>query len=178
MIGSQAPRLDDTKTVFIAVTDRALPGLGATLGAERLPDDLVVLHSSGSLPSSVLRAALPAQVALGGAHPVYPFSETSISRASRPRGVPLAVEGEPRAVERAEALAQLLEMRAFRVEVAGKTLYHAGLALLSNGAVGLFASAERLLAGAGVDAPRRARSSWISSTPPDATWPRSPPSTP
>lgn len=156
-ISAQAPPLGDLRSILLAVTDHALPELGLSLGAslgelqasQTLPAGLVVLHTSGAQPSSVLRAALPVQVGLGGAHPVFPFSGSALPD---PGGMALAVEGDVPGVERAEALARLLGMRAFRLDVAGKTLYHAGLALLSNGAVGLFASSERLLAAAGVEA--------------------------
>ncbi len=133
--------------LLLPVADRAIAGVARDLGRHPLVPGAVVLHTSGFHPADVLRPHLPPHVAVGSLHPVHAFADAGVPD---PRGIPAGLEGEARAVATARRLADLLGLSPFAIAPGQKTLYHAALALLSNGTVGLFASAQALLAHAGV----------------------------
>jgi predicted short-subunit dehydrogenase-like oxidoreductase (DUF2520 family) len=134
--------------IICAVGDAALAELAGALAALGPWPATVVLHLSGTHPAALLAPLLPGP-ALGSFHPVRAFTA---DLQAAPDGTPVGLEGHPRAVEAGQALAATLGMRTFLLQATHKPLYHAALALLSNGTVGLFASAERLLRACGLSA--------------------------
>jgi len=135
--------------LIVAVADRAIEAVAAQVGALAPADGAVVLHTSGFHPAALLRPHLPPRVAVGSLHPVHAFAAGDVPA---PAGIPAALEGEPAAVAAAGALARTLGLLPFTLAPGQKALYHAALALLSNGTVGLFAVASALLERAGVPA--------------------------
>ena len=145
--GALPPWLATARLLLVTVSDGALDAVARALGRAELAADAVVLHTSGFHPAAVLRPHLPSHVSVGSLHPVHAFPAAGVPD---PAGIPAGLEGEPRAVAAARHLADLLGLVPFELRSGQKTLYHAGLALLANGTVGLFASAEALLGQAGV----------------------------
>jgi predicted short-subunit dehydrogenase-like oxidoreductase (DUF2520 family) len=105
-------------------------------------------HTSGATPLSPLGAAggaafgfHPLQTFAGGEGPGY-FT-----------GAGCAIAGATtEALRAATALAELLGMRPFEIDDAGRAAYHAAASIASNFLVTLEAAAESVAAGAGLDA--------------------------
>jgi predicted short-subunit dehydrogenase-like oxidoreductase (DUF2520 family) len=140
--------------VLLPVADRGLEPVASQLGKLAWRQEGVVLHTSGFHPAAVLRVHLPAILAVGSLHPVHAFPAEGVPE---PAGMLVGLEGEPRAVALAHRLADTLGLHPFVLDPARKALYHAALALLANGTVGLFASARELLEHAGVSEPEAQR---------------------
>src|SRR5207244_13368188 len=92
---------------------------------------------------------VPSHAALGSIHPLQTISDPERAP-ERLRSAWAAVEGMPRAVEAAEAIARKLGMRPFTVAGKAKALYHAGAVFASNYFVLVEAIAQRLRPPAGL----------------------------
>lgn len=144
--------------VLVCVPDGAVPGVGARLAAALGDSGPVVLHTSGALPSSALRAASPGPGApvlrTGSLHPLQSFPagaagpEADRRLAASVAGIHWFHEGDGEVPAR--ALVSAWDGRFHALTTGAKVLYHAGAAMVSNHAVALFADATRLLAAAGV----------------------------
>ncbi len=139
--------------VVVAVVDDAIIPLSRAL-ATLVSEESVVLHTSGSVPSTALvesgirgfcgslhpLAALPDIVAVGVGPALH-----------RLRGAFCAVEGDPHATALATTMAHAVGARPIAVETSGKTLYHGAAVLLSNYLVTLFDAATTMMERAGVE---------------------------
>jgi predicted short-subunit dehydrogenase-like oxidoreductase (DUF2520 family) len=141
--------LAQASLVILCVRDQTLPALAGALarplaGATRP----IALHTSGATTAATLSEALPAHVACGALHPVQAFTG---ARDLRPEGIPASVSGDERARAAARWLAGRLGFRPFALPAGDPALYHAALALLSNGLVGLFAESAAAMEAAGFE---------------------------
>lgn len=109
----------------------------------------VWLHTAGALPSRALAAVGAA--ATGVLHPLA--AVIGPAEPSPLRGALFAVGGDARAVAAARRLAELCGGVPAEVADEQKAAYHAAAALVANDWVALFAAAERLLRGAGLQDP-------------------------
>lgn len=142
--------LRDADVVWIAVSDDAIPAVARRLAASgRLHRRQVVLHTSGAHGREVLRAVARHAGGVGSLHPLQSLAEPRRA-ASRLRGATFAIEGTPRALSAARALALVLGGRPVVVPARGKALYHAAAMLTSGGTTGLFGAALEALVAAGV----------------------------
>ncbi len=136
--------------VFITTPDGQIEA-AATLLAENkgLKKNAVVLHCSGSQPSTILMAAKKCGVSIGSLHPLQSFAS------SRAEGNPFqniiaAIEGEAEAVALARQIAQDLGATCFFIKTHAKTAYHAAAVVASNYLVTLQDMAFKLLQIAGI----------------------------
>ncbi len=144
------PWLDEVDVVLLAVRDDALPAAAATLAGALSPKH-VVLHLSGSQGLDALDGVRPSGAALGSLHPLQTLVDPRAAPAAL-RGARAAVEGEPRALEAAERLAQALGMVPVTISGASKALYHAAAVFASNYLVTCAAVGARLMRAAGAPA--------------------------
>ncbi|HYT70611.1 MAG TPA: Rossmann-like and DUF2520 domain-containing protein [Gemmatimonadales bacterium] len=136
--------------VILAVRDDAIRVLAASLAhTHAIRAEHVVLHLSGVQGQEALSPLVPARAALGSLHPLQTISDPERAP-ERLTGAWAAVEGMPRAVQAAEAIARDLGMRPFRLTGQAKALYHAGAVFASNYFVVVEAVAQRLLRHAGL----------------------------
>ena len=136
--------------VILAVRDDAIRPLAEALaGGGAIGREHVVLHLSGVQGQEALAPLVPSHAALGSIHPLQTISDPERAP-ERLRSAWAAVEGMPRAVEAAEAIARKLGMRPFTVAGKAKALYHAGAVFASNYFVVVEAVAQRLLRHAGL----------------------------
>ena len=136
--------------VILAVRDDAIRSLADGLArATAIGADQVVLHLSGAQGQEALGPLVASRAALGSLHPLQTISDPERA-AERLKGAWAAVEGMPRAVQAAEALAQDLGMRPFRIPSKAKPIYHASAVFASNYFVVVEAVAQRLLRHAGL----------------------------
>src|SRR6266705_3487196 len=136
--------------VILAVRDDAIRPLAEALArAGAIRGDQVVLHLSGAQGQEALGPLVASRAALGSLQPLQTISGPGCA-ADRLEGAWAAVEGMPRAVQAAEALAQDLGLRPFHIPSKAKPIYHASAVFASNYFVVVEAVAQRLLRHAGL----------------------------
>ncbi len=139
--------------IWICVPDDAIAVVAKELArSETKWRGKVVLHTSGASSSRELAALKRRGAATGSAHPMNTFVKTS-----KPdfRGVPLAVEGDARAVRAATAAGKALGAEVFRIKPAAKVLYHAMGAFASPLLISTLYAGERVGQAAGIRDPRK-----------------------
>ena len=136
--GEPVPRAD---AVLLCVPDGEIAG-AAMDAAAAAP---LIGHCSGATPIADLG---PGGF---GLHPLQTFAGGE--GPERFRGAGCAVAGAtPEALAAAAGLARALGMRPFEIEDSGRAAYHAAASIASNFLVTLEAAAERVAAGAGLEA--------------------------
>jgi len=148
--GTPPPWIGQVAVLLLAVRDDAVQPLAQTLAdAGSIAESHVILHLSGVLGQEALAPLLPTRAALGSMHPLQTIADAERAP-ERLVGAWAAVEGMPRAVEAAEAIARAVGLRPFRVAPKVKAVYHAGAVFASNYFVVVEAVAQRLLRHAGL----------------------------
>src|SRR5271155_954002 len=102
----------------------------------------IVLHGSGALDNSVLRALARSGAATGSIHPMQTFTKNSQPNLE---GVIFAIEGHPRARRVAAAIARSLGGIPVPVASSSKPAYHAAGTLVAGHALALTEAAAQLL---------------------------------
>jgi predicted short-subunit dehydrogenase-like oxidoreductase (DUF2520 family) len=135
----------DCEAIVLCVPDAEIPSAAAAVaGAAPL-----VGHTSGATPLAALEAAGAA--ACFGLHPLQSFAAGAAAEAFR--GAGCAVAGTtPAALGLAQRIAHDLGMTPFAIDEDGRGAYHAAASVASNFLVTLEAAAERVAAGAGLEA--------------------------
>ncbi|HEX2249762.1 MAG TPA: DUF2520 domain-containing protein [Gemmatimonadales bacterium] len=148
--GSRSEATSGADLILIATPDDAISTVARELAAERaIARDQVVLHLSGLLDRTALLPLEESGAACGSFHPVQSVAEPGTA-AERLKGAYVGVEGDERALEAAERLANTLRMIPVRIPAEAKPAYHAGAAFVANYTVALVGVAERLARSAGV----------------------------
>ncbi len=143
--------------ILIATPDAAIGGVAAELARDGAVDATqVVLHLSGLLDRLVLHALVDTGAGLGSFHPLQTIADPATAR-ERFSGAFAGLEGDERALEAGERLAETLGMRSVRLTPGAKAAYHAGAVIASNYVVVLAALAEALVRRAGVPAAEAAQ---------------------
>lgn len=139
------------EVVFLTVPDDMLQDVCEELVTNGgIQPGTVVLHCSGSRPSSVLMMAKDKGAFIASLHPLQSFS--GFNKEVNPfKNINFTVEGEPSAMGIAHKLAQDLgAARCYTIGTQGKVLYHAAAVTASNYLVTLFKMAADLLEKAGI----------------------------
>lgn len=139
------------EVVFLTVPDDILQDVCEELALNGdIQSGTVVLHCSGSRPSSVLKMAKDKGAFIASLHPLQSFS--GFNKDANPfLNINFTVEGDPSAVGIAHKLAQDLgAARCYTIGTQGKVLYHAAAVTASNYLVTLFNMAADLLEKAGI----------------------------
>src|SRR5689334_3586221 len=138
--------------VLIATPDEAIGEVAAELARDQaVGNSHVVLHLSGWLDRRALHPLVSTGAGLGSFHPLQSVADPETA-AERFRGAFAGLEGDPRAIEAGERLAQALGMHPVRLASGAKATYHAGAVFASNYAVVIAALAERLARRSGATA--------------------------
>lgn len=135
---------------LIAVPDDAIASVAERLARAPGPRPTAVAHCAGALPAALLEPLAAQGAACGSFHPAMTFRGAE-GDAEALAGAVVAIEGEPRAVEILERLADRLGVGRVAVAAESKARYHTALVLASNGRMALDAAAVRLLGEAGLD---------------------------
>ena len=146
------PRLGRAGVVLLTTTDAAIEPVAKVL-ATRSADwrGKVVLHTCGSLPSSVLRSLARRGAAIGSIHPFQPVPNPSTGIQTLP-GCYWAIEGAAQACALGKRIVRLLKGTPFPIRPSRKVLYHASGIMVCPALLGLMSQSERLLKLAGVPA--------------------------
>ncbi len=147
------PRLQNASILLITASDAAVAPLADELAQRGKGSDAwrgkVVLHTCGSLPSTVLDPLKLHGAAIGSLHP-YQTVPSPQAGVRNLRGCFWALEGDRRAVRVAKSWVRLLGGVAFSVRPGKKTLYHLSAFIVCPTVVTLMAQAMSLLKEAGV----------------------------
>ncbi len=131
--------------VVLAVPDDAV-GSVATRLAGKLPCRYA-LHLSGAIGSEALAPFARNGAEVASLHPVRPFTG---ARDEDWRGAFAAVEGQPRAVAVAEAIAAAVGAHPHQLAPGNRSLYHASATLAAGGAAAVVSIAVRGWVAAGI----------------------------
>lgn len=130
--------------VLIAVHDRSIETVAAELahlgGAEW--SGKVVLHTSGALDSSELKALGDAGAATGSIHPMQTFSSQGVPNLA---GRMFGIDGHPAAMKVARKMIRQLGGVAVRLSGTNKAAYHAAGSFACAHVLALLETATRLL---------------------------------
>ncbi len=149
--GGPPPWLDTVAVLVLAVRDDAIePTATAVASTGAVTSHHVVLHLSGLLDTTPLKALRATGAAVGVLHPLQAIAQPEAAPA-RLRGALAALSGDERAVRAAAELARSIGLRPVHVAEAAKARYHAAAAIASNYLVVLAAVAERLMEDAGLE---------------------------
>jgi predicted short-subunit dehydrogenase-like oxidoreductase (DUF2520 family) len=142
-------RILASSVILIATPDGAIEEVAknlARIGAEELQGH-VVLHTSGALDSSVLRAVRECGAAAGSMHPLQTFSGVAVPPLE---GKFFAIEGDPMAVRMARRIARALGGAPMPIEAQKKPLYHAAGALAAGHTLVVVEAAVQLMMSLGI----------------------------
>ncbi len=143
------PRAIDADVVVLAVRDRDLTPVAEKMrDAGIVPRRAVVVHVAGALGAEPLASLRGSCAGVGQMHPMISFASPAWAPGLARGNV--HVQGDPRAVSRARALASLLGMTPRTVPDLDAIAYHASAGLVANGAAALAAVGAELLVRAGV----------------------------
>ena len=147
-----SPQASAAPIILLTTSDSALAGvaefLARSAGRARWTGK-VVLHTCGSIPSSILVPLKRRGAAIGSLHPFQTVPSPAAGFRNL-RGGFWAIEGDAKARRAAGELVKTLQGVAFRIRPGEKTLYHLAAFLVSPTTVTLMERSTRLLKKAGV----------------------------
>ncbi|HCY87669.1 MAG TPA: DUF2520 domain-containing protein [Desulfobacteraceae bacterium] len=137
--------------VFITTPDDVIEPVCSHIADNNgFKEGAIVLHCSGSQPSTILSAATRCGAVIGSVHPLQ--SIAAITLDSNPfDGIITAVEGEPEAVKLGKQISRDIGSTCIEIKTHAKSLYHASAVVASNYLVTLIDAACKLMACSGVD---------------------------
>jgi predicted short-subunit dehydrogenase-like oxidoreductase (DUF2520 family) len=136
-----------SEIVWLCCTDDALADIARCLAQRKGWNGRVVFHSSGALTSDVLSPLRRQGAIVASLHPMMTFVSGSTGSME---GVPLAVEGDRKAVAVARQIAKALKTEIFEIKKPTKVLYHALGSFSSPMLVATLVTAERVGRAAGL----------------------------
>jgi len=143
--------------VLLTVPDRAIESVcEAIASGGMLRRGAVVLHCSGAYGPEALAAARGCGAHVGALHPVQSFASAD-EAVKRLRGAWFTFSGDGAAEARAREVVDALDGRMATVAPADRSLYHAGLCVISNYLVALSDLGKMLLERSGMDAGESAK---------------------
>ena len=114
-----------------------------------LSEASIVLHCSGSHPSTILSPARETGASIGSMHPLQSFAAADHARNSF-EGIIVSTEGDTEAVNISKEMAKDLGATCITIKTEAKTLYHASAVVACNYLVTLQDFAVRLMEAAGI----------------------------
>ncbi|MEO1271636.1 MAG: DUF2520 domain-containing protein [Myxococcota bacterium] len=136
--------------VVLSVTDDAIVEVAQGL-SRHLSKRQCLIHTSGSLPSTIMRSD-HTQASLGGCHPLQSLAKDD-GDYTLLHGATFAIEGEPEAMEAAQRLAEAAGGDPIAIQPKGKVYYHAAAVVSANYLTVLVDAARVLYREAGLDTP-------------------------
>ncbi|HEY3176058.1 MAG TPA: DUF2520 domain-containing protein [Candidatus Polarisedimenticolia bacterium] len=144
LAGAVAP----ARVILLCVPDSEIPAAAGALGSLPSPGvrSKTILHTSGAFSCAVLEPARRAGAAVGSLHPLVSFPEPGAAPPDL-RGVAFGVDGDPRALRVARALARRLGGVPIAIPAQARGAWHLAASLTAPGLVALL--------DAGIDLARR-----------------------
>jgi len=138
-----------SRLILISTPDDAIVKISeelARIGAEELRGK-VVLHTSGALNSTSLKAVRDCGACVGSMHPLQSFSGVAIPPLE---GKVFAIEGDPAAIRQARQIVRALGGLPVQIAGGSKALYHAAAAFAAGHVLAIEETSTRLLMLAGM----------------------------
>jgi predicted short-subunit dehydrogenase-like oxidoreductase (DUF2520 family) len=138
-----------SSVILVCTPDDAIPHVAAELarvGGEELAGR-VVLHTSGALDASVLKAVRAHGAAVGAMHPLQSFSGVSVPPME---GKIFAIEGDRLAVKVARQIVRALGGSPVRIAGSKRLLYHAAASFAAGHVLAVEEAAVRMMIEAGM----------------------------
>jgi predicted short-subunit dehydrogenase-like oxidoreductase (DUF2520 family) len=138
-----------SRLILISTPDDAIVKISeelARIGAEELRGK-VVLHTSGALNSTSLKAVRDCGACVGSMHPLQSFSGVAIPPLE---GKVFAIEGDPAAIRLARQIVRALGGLPVQIAGGSKALYHAAAAFAAGHVLAIEETSTRLLMLAGM----------------------------
>jgi len=110
----------------------------------------IVLHVSGSIPSSILSPAREKGCFIGSMHPLQSFADVEVA-IKKLAGSYFCLEGNPEALEVAKRLAYDLGGQVMTIQTKDKPIYHAAAVIASNFFVSIIDMSLRFYEAIGID---------------------------
>jgi predicted short-subunit dehydrogenase-like oxidoreductase (DUF2520 family) len=129
------------RITWICVPDDSISEVAQSIAKERDWRRKIVLHSSGALGADALAAPKQAGAETASAHPLMTFVNQSLVDF---KGVPFAMEGDPKALAVIGAVVGRLGGKPFRIDAQFKPAYHAFGFFSSPALVALIAAAQQV----------------------------------
>ena len=127
--------------IWFCVPDDAIAPLATELSNSHGWSGKIVFHSSGALPSSALAVLRIQGASVASVHPMMTFAEASVPL---PPGIAFGVEGDAKAVSRANRIIKDFQGIKISLQASKKALYHLMGTFSSPLVVALLAGAEQL----------------------------------
>lgn len=137
----------ETRVVWFCVPDSAIAAAAQSLLGATTWKGKVAFHSSGALTSDELAVLRQQGASVASVHPLTTFVHDSRPALGE---VPFAIEGDPKAVRIARAIARDLCARPYSIRKREKRLYHAWGMFVSPLFTALLAVSENIAFAAGV----------------------------
>jgi len=144
-----SPRLD-ADLIWFCVPDREIAKAARQMAQVADWKCKIAFHSSGALASEELRVLSRRGAAVASVHPLMTFVKGSIPSLD---GIPLALEGDAKAVRAAREIARDLGAEAFSISKSKKSAYHAWAGFTSPLLIALLVTGERVALAAGLSPP-------------------------
>lgn len=149
-VNLNAPQLASASIVLLTTSDSVLAPVARHLASLcRDWSGCVVLHTSGSVPSTVLSPLKKRVAAIGSLHPFQTIPSPAAGVRSL-RGCFWGIEGDPAARRVAMRIVKALGGHVFSIRPEKKILYHAAAFLVCPAIVALMEESTRLLAHSGI----------------------------
>ncbi|PYS99123.1 MAG: hypothetical protein DMF63_13725 [Acidobacteria bacterium] len=139
----------ESDIVIIATADPDIEVVAESLAGILTPGR-VVLHTSGSLSSDVLRSLSAAGHSTGSMHPLISISD-AVTGSENFQGAYFCIEGNEPAVSVAHSIAEELGGHTFSIPSDRKTLYHAAAVTACGHVVALIDVAIEMLSKCGIE---------------------------
>ena len=139
------------EAVLITTRDDAIEtACEAIAEREGFREGQIVLHVSGSLPSTILSPAKEKGAFIGSMHPLQSFADVDVAIKTL-GGSYFCLEGDEEAVEAAKELALSLKGQIMTIKTEDKPIYHAAAVIASNFFVSIIDMSLRFYEAIGID---------------------------
>lgn len=139
--------------VFITTPDGAIEEVCTSIADKNgFNSGSIVLHCSGALTSNILSSAKACGASIGSMHPLQSFASTTEYNINPFSGIVTSVEGDKKAIDAVNMIAEALGSVCISIQTDTKILYHASAVVASNYLVTLLNLSLNLICQAGVPA--------------------------
>ncbi|HLY62156.1 MAG TPA: Rossmann-like and DUF2520 domain-containing protein [Terriglobia bacterium] len=145
VVGMDSPELAAASVILFTTSDAALAPVARQVAALRKDwRGRVILHTSGSVPASVLLPFKRRGAAIGSLHPFQTIPYPSVGIRNL-RGCMWGIEGDPAARRLAKRWVKAINGTTFQIRAGKKTLYHAAAFMVCPTLVTLMHHSVKLL---------------------------------
>ncbi|MDD5361580.1 MAG: DUF2520 domain-containing protein [Ignavibacteria bacterium] len=126
------PFIPKSDLILICVSDRDIKGIAAELKKAGTLKDTVIAHTSGVLPSAILKSSGIKSANIASFHPIQTLPYISMKDNKLLSGIYFGIEGGPSAVRKLKNLVKKLKSKYIMIPSDKKSEYHLSCVLASN----------------------------------------------